>query len=346
MSAEWPELFVTLTNNNISDLLNDRSEYTAQELQNCGYVAIATELNQRPVDASLVRHKEMYLENFFRFKRIRERVFGIVKPVTNLTNALLGCIYKTDQSFFKSFADFIVRYIRHLFVDLMTFIVLPICLGYDLLIYKLYKKSIQPYEWTPDYIVSGLIFLIIDMVSMPIILGSEFIRHALSLMISIVMLCFSWVIFPTGYAVSCFFNADPPAAFLDISKKEINLLLDAATNDKVDFIRMVHETASIDQKKRVIKDVEKEQANEQSSEIGLFISTKVEGKQNDQFISAKKAYLADDPKEFIVETNKSEEWITCRNKILRKASFLNNGTFCEMNRLLTECDFLKSVSNS
>ncbi|MEE2769707.1 MAG: hypothetical protein VX835_01315 [Pseudomonadota bacterium] len=265
MSAEWPELFISWDNKAFSSFLNERKLFAnngESVLSTSCVFLLSTEYYQDENKATLVRYKQMYLKNFFAMNRVGERIYGITKPITNLADNVLTAVYKTKYGFFTSFGRYLTKYLRHLFIDSVTVFALVVSLIYDIAMNKIYDRLIQPNEWTGDFFLSWIIRLVLDIMSVPLILLADFIRHSLSLIISIICLSFSWLLHPVGYFISVFFNATPPQSREKPEVQEVDRNISSIEEDIKRLALEAFELGDAD-KKQVLNDLDiQEQAKE------------------------------------------------------------------------------------
>ena len=225
MSAEWPDLLVGLST--YPALFNDRHlvEIGNSISKDSHIVLMQTELYQDKSQAVIVRTKQRGLNNFFSFGRFYERLFGIANPIINLRHNLLTVVYKSDQSFWHSFSRYVKKYLRHIVVDVVTFIVLPMLALIDIVKYKFWDQLTDKKEWTADRLLFILFKLIKDTLSIPFIIAFEYIRHMVSLVISLIMII-GTIMFPIiGYGIRQLFNVEKPASTNEINKDAIAVCL-------------------------------------------------------------------------------------------------------------------------
>ena len=244
MSAEWPELFASLGNKKIEFILNDRHEmsndYDGQHQGSDFFVALATELDQAKSKYTLVRSKHMYLNSFFKWERVGERLNGILHPFYNLGDATLNVVYSPDLNFFAGWSRYFLRHLRHMFVDILTFPSLVLLLIYDFSINKFYGNLIKDEEWSGDNFILGVANFISDLLAAAIILPCELLRHACSLVISLLAIVPGLLIFyPVGYALSAWFNDELPSAFSSYCPKQMDLLMSEINDEQLEIMRDV-----------------------------------------------------------------------------------------------------------
>ncbi|MDG2347927.1 MAG: hypothetical protein P8L77_00480 [Gammaproteobacteria bacterium] len=244
MSAEWPELFASLGNKKIEFTLNDRHEMSnvcdGQHQGSDFFVALATELDQVKSKHTLVRSKHMYLNSFFKWERVGERLNGILHPFYNLGDAALNVVYSPDVNFFAGWSRYCLRHLRHMLVDILTFPSLVLLLIYDFSINKFYGNLIKDEEWSGDNFILGVANFISDLLAAAIILPCELLRHACSLVISLLALVPGALIFyPIGYALSAWFNDELPSAFSSYCPEQKNLLMSEIYDEQLEIMRDV-----------------------------------------------------------------------------------------------------------
>lgn len=199
MSVEWLDLMVPLGSVTFSCILNDR------RCEKDYYFRIATDLNQSLDRYQIVLKDEMHLKNFFFWRRFFERFSAISQPFHQLSDSLLSVIYRPTHGFMYSLGQYMVKHLRHVFIDILTYVALPLLFVYDLVINRMYTWPIKV-EWTPELFFSGVIKLFSEALSAPFIIVCEYLRHSCSLIISLFMLILSPVIMPASYLLGLYFN--------------------------------------------------------------------------------------------------------------------------------------------
>lgn len=256
MSAEWVELFAPLGDERLNFFLNDREELSKDffETQDSGnfFIAIATEFDQFKAKHAIIRAKQMYLENFFKWDRVSERFYGICQPVNNVCDAVLSVVYTTSLSFKSGMYRYFLRHLRHILVDVTSLVALPILLSYDILINKMYGGLIKDEPWSVDNFISGVIYLMLDICAALIILPSELFRHVLSFVISIISLVPGlFVFYPIGYCLSVLFNDSSP--FDEYSQEKKSSLLKEVS---LDLIEMANEVLRVNKTEDILRAID------------------------------------------------------------------------------------------
>lgn len=231
MSAEWPELFVALST--YPSCFNDRKPFAVGDylMQDSHIYLMQTELYQDKSYAVIVRTKQRGLNNFFTFSRFKERLFGIAKPIANLASNVLSLVYRTELSLWGYYRRYLIKYFRHILVDITTFFALPLLAVYDVIKHKFFDELVDKQEWSGDRFLYIFFNLGIDVLSMPFIIGFEYIRHAISLVVSVLMIAIAAFAPAIGFGISRYFNAEKPASLGQINKDAIAACLNEINNE-------------------------------------------------------------------------------------------------------------------